>query len=74
MSDILQIPPFELDPLAQGVNVGLAADAGVVGGSEAIAQVRFLSPDNLSPFGEGGPNAYAYCTGYPINFRDPSGH
>jgi RHS repeat-associated protein len=33
----------------------------------------FLSPDPLSPFGEGGINPYAYCSGDPINFRDPSG-
>ena len=34
---------------------------------------RFLSPDSLSPFGEGGINSYAYCAGDPINFTDPSG-
>jgi len=35
---------------------------------------RFDSPDDLSPFGEGGLNAYAYCKGDPINMTDPSGH
>jgi len=35
---------------------------------------RFLSPDSLSPFGEGGLNAYTYCAGDPINFQDPTGH
>jgi len=35
--------------------------------------MMFLSPDPLSPFGEGGINPYAYCSGDPINFRDPSG-
>lgn len=35
---------------------------------------RFLSPDSLSPFGDGGRNAYAYCEGDPINRFDPSGH
>jgi len=34
---------------------------------------RFLSPDSLSPFGDGGINSYAYCAGDPINFTDPSG-
>ncbi|WP_434602058.1 RHS repeat-associated core domain-containing protein [Pseudomonas sp. Z4-7] len=36
--------------------------------------MRFNSPDNLSPFGEGGLNAYAYCGGDPTNHSDPSGH
>ncbi|WP_080268742.1 RHS repeat-associated core domain-containing protein [Pseudomonas avellanae] len=36
--------------------------------------MRFNSPDSLSPFGEGGLNAYAYCEGDPINRVDPSGH
>lgn len=36
--------------------------------------MRFHSPDNLSPFGEGGVNAYAYCEGDPVNLVDPSGH
>ncbi|SDB12048.1 RHS repeat-associated core domain-containing protein [Pseudomonas sp. NFACC13-1] len=36
--------------------------------------MRFNSPDELSPFGEGGINAYAYCKGDPINRYDPSGH
>ncbi|MCP8633626.1 RHS repeat-associated core domain-containing protein [Pseudomonas mosselii] len=36
--------------------------------------MRFLSPDSLSPFGEGGPNAYVYCSGDPVNAVDPSGH
>ena len=35
--------------------------------------MRFTSPDNLSPFGKGGINAYAYCTGDPVNQRDDSG-
>ncbi|MGO0630766.1 RHS repeat-associated core domain-containing protein [Pseudomonas sp. SAR267] len=35
--------------------------------------MRFLSPDNLSPFGQGGLNSYAYCAGNPINYIDPSG-
>ncbi|WP_260957655.1 RHS repeat-associated core domain-containing protein [Pseudomonas citri] len=36
--------------------------------------MRFNSPDSLSPFGEGGLNAYAYCVGDPVNRTDPSGH
>jgi len=36
--------------------------------------MRFNSPDSLSPFGEGGMNAYAYCAGDPVNRVDPTGH
>lgn len=36
--------------------------------------MRFLSPDNLSPFEHGGINPYAYCSDDPINFTDPTGH
>lgn len=36
--------------------------------------MRFSSPDNLSPFGRGGINAYCYCAGDPVNRQDPSGH
>lgn len=36
--------------------------------------MRFNGPDNQSPFGEGGLNAYAYCQGDPVNHRDPRGH
>lgn len=36
--------------------------------------MRFNSPDSLSPFGEGGVNAYVYCNGEPINQTDPTGH
>ncbi|WP_438280317.1 RHS repeat-associated core domain-containing protein [Pseudomonas alabamensis] len=39
-----------------------------------IALMRFNSPDNMSPFGRGGINAYAYCAGDPVNRTDPSGH
>ncbi|WP_054884148.1 RHS repeat-associated core domain-containing protein [Pseudomonas sp. NBRC 111130] len=37
------------------------------------AIMRFLSPDSLSPFGAGGINVYAYCSGDPVNLHDPSG-
>ncbi|WCM54290.1 RHS repeat-associated core domain-containing protein [Pseudomonas sp. WJP1] len=36
--------------------------------------MRFNSPDDLSPFGKGGLNAYAYCAGDPVNRSDPTGH
>ncbi|MBH3455947.1 RHS repeat-associated core domain-containing protein [Pseudomonas monteilii] len=34
--------------------------------------MRFLSPDSLSPFRDGGINTYAYCSSDPINYSDPS--
>ncbi|SDP70773.1 RHS repeat-associated core domain-containing protein [Pseudomonas congelans] len=36
--------------------------------------MRFNSPDSLSPFGEGGLNAYGYCGGDPVNRMDANGH
>lgn len=36
--------------------------------------MRFNSPDSLSPFGEGGVNAYVYCSGDPVNREDSTGH
>lgn len=34
----------------------------------------FLAPDSASPFGRGGLNSLAYCSGDPINCTDPTGH
>jgi len=36
--------------------------------------MRFNSPDNLSPFGIGGLNPYAYCEGEPVLGSDATGH
>ena len=36
--------------------------------------MRFNSPDSLSPFGDGGVNAYGYCGGDPRNRVDSTGH
>jgi len=36
--------------------------------------LSFQAPDSWSPFGDGGPAAYAYCAGDPVNYHDPSGH
>jgi RHS repeat-associated protein len=36
--------------------------------------MRFHKPDSLTPFGPGGLNAYAYCTGDPVNYKDSTGH
>lgn len=35
--------------------------------------MRFASADALSPFGQGGLNAYAYCEAEPVNRIDPGG-
>ena len=34
----------------------------------------FQQPDSWSPFGAGGLNDYAYCSGDPVNLFDPNGH
>lgn len=35
--------------------------------------MRFIGPDQLSPFGRGGINGYAYCSGDPVNYNVPTG-
>ncbi len=35
---------------------------------------RFHAIDSLSPFNDGGANAYGYVYGDPVNYNDPSGH
>lgn len=35
---------------------------------------RFLRMDPFSPFSAGGINAYAFCSGDPVNRTDPSGY
>lgn len=39
----------------------------------SAALMRFTAADRLSPFAQGGLNAYAYCNNDPINFTDPNG-
>ncbi|MFT0519796.1 RHS repeat-associated core domain-containing protein [Pseudomonas faucium] len=42
--------------------------------SYSSSLMRFASPDDISPFGRGGLNAYCFVLGDPINFSDPDGH
>ena len=72
-------PPQPFDPMQLGFN-GERLHLGnlyLLGNGYRPYQstlCRFLSPDSLSPFHEGGINAYAYCSGDPVNHTDPSGH
>ncbi|MBA1199145.1 RHS repeat-associated core domain-containing protein [Pseudomonas plecoglossicida] len=56
------------DPMSKGISLG----NGYRFYSPALS--RFYSPDSWSPFGRGGVNAYAYCAGDPVNYKDPTGH
>lgn len=40
----------------------------------SLKLMRFLAPDNLSPFAGGGINAFNYCGDDPVNYADVSGH
>lgn len=52
-----------------------AADDYLLGGRLYDARLRrFLNPDPVSPFGDGGIHRYAYCAGDPINRTDATGN
>lgn len=55
---------------------GLLGDAYILGNGHrtfSTRLMRFLSPDRLSPFSEGGINSYAYVGNDPVNRTDPTG-
>lgn len=56
-----------LDPVTRGYSLGNGYRLFIP------CLLRFCSPDELSPFGRGGLNAYTYCEGDPVNNIDPSG-
>ena len=58
----------QLDPVTEHYHLGNGYRAFIP------SLMRFNSPDSLSPFDQGGLNAYAYCQGDPVNYQDPSGH
>ncbi|KAG9570210.1 hypothetical protein KCV01_g19622, partial [Aureobasidium melanogenum] len=73
------------NPVANTVSMARTGYAGSVGESDLPWYLlglrfyvpwlrRFIGPDAASPFGSGGFNRYAYCSGDPINHIDPSGN
>lgn len=66
----LQLPAFNGERLDVGVNLYHLGN-----GTRAYdpALGVFVSPDPLSPFGEGGINGYAYCRCNPVNMTDADG-
>ena len=56
------------DPLTGAYALGLGYR------SYSPTLMRFVGPDELSPFLEGGLNTYAYCKNDPVNYRDGTGH
>jgi len=65
------LPAFNgerLDPVSQNYHLGNGYRTYIP------TLMRFNAPDSWSPFGRGGFNQYAYCSGDPINRSDPSGH
>lgn len=56
------------DPLCHTYALGLGYR------SYSLVLMRYQAPDNLSPFKQGGINAYVFCSGDPINYQDPTGH
>lgn len=67
-SCVLEFNGERLDPVTGSTHLG--------NGYRAYNPVimRFTSPDSWSPYGDGGINPYAYCTGDPVNRADSNGH
>ncbi|KRP44624.1 RHS repeat-associated core domain-containing protein [Pseudomonas libanensis] len=66
----LQLPAFNGERLDIPVNLYHLGNGRRAYDPELMV---FLSPDPLSPFGEGGINSYAYCACDPVNRSDPEG-
>lgn len=59
-----------------GERYDVTSDAYLLGNGHRLYTprlMRFHSPDTLSPFAQGGLNAYSYCEADPVNRVDPSG-
>ena len=68
LSSVLGFNGERIDPVLGGYHLG----NGYRLYSPALR--RFISPDSMSPFGQGGINPYAYCEGDPISNTDPTGY